>query len=123
MCWSCRQPEFSGAEAELSFLYGILNGAVDALDIPQQDINGTIYYRSDGPAFVLYDDVPGGASHVKRIHDNLRLVFEAARKRLRDCECGEDTSCYNCLRSYQNQYFHDQLQRGIAAELLEKLLS
>jgi len=114
---------FSGPEAEMSFLYGILNGAVDALDIPQQDINGTIYYRSDGPAFVLYDDVPGGAGHVKRIHDHLRLVFEAARKRLRECECGEDTSCYNCLRSYQNQYFHDQLQRGLAADLLERLLA
>lgn len=113
----------SSPEAQISLLYGIINGAVDALDIPQSDINGTIYYRSDGPAFILYDDVPGGAGHVKRIHDHLRLVFEAARKRLRECECGEDTSCYNCLRSYQNQYFHDQLQRGLAADLLERLLS
>jgi hypothetical protein len=114
---------FPSQDAELSFLFGIINGAVDALDIPRQDINGTLYYRSDGPAFILYDDVPGGAGHVKRIHDNILKVFQAARKRLAECECGADTSCYNCLRSYQNQFFHDQLQRGIAAELLEKLIS
>ena len=111
-----------GDEEILSFLYALLNGASDALDISRQDIHGTVYYRSDGPAFIIYDDVPGGAGHVKRIHDNLTPVLDAALKRVRDCECGLDTSCYNCLRSYQNQFVHDQLQRGLAAGILENLL-
>lgn len=111
-----------GDDAILSFLYALLNGASDALDIPRQDIDGTRYYQGGDPAFIIYDDVPGGAGHVKRIHDNLTSVLDAALKRVRNCECGLDTSCYNCLRSYQNQFVHDQLQRGLAAGILENLL-
>jgi hypothetical protein len=38
------------------------------------------------------------------------------------CECGEETSCYECLRNYRNQSFHDRLQRGLARDFLDGLL-
>lgn len=115
---------FSNIEPILSVLYALLDGASEALDIQRNDINGTFYYRSAGkaPAFILFDDVPGGAGHVKRIYQNLRPTVEAALKRLERCECGWDTSCYNCLRNYQNQWAHDLLRRGTAIEVLREVL-
>lgn len=107
-----------------SLLYALLDGASAALDIQRTDINGTFYYRQAGqsPSFVIFDDVPGGAGHVKRIYEHLRETMEAALERLIRCECGPETSCYNCLRNYQNQYAHDILQRDTAIELLERIL-
>jgi len=107
-----------------SFLYALLDGASDALDIQRTDIDGTFYYRRGGeaPSFVLYDTVPGGAGHVEHIYNNLRAAAEKALERVENCECGKETSCYNCLRNYQNQRVHDLLQRGLAIELLQEVL-
>lgn len=118
------QVSFDGIEAILSVLYALLDGASEALHIQRDDINGTFYYRAGGqaPSFILFDDVPGGAGHVRRIYDNLRRAVEAALERLERCECGLDTSCYNCLRNYQNQWAHDLLQRGAAINVLRDVL-
>jgi len=108
-----------------SLLYALIDGASDELGIRRQDIEGTIFPQGAGqsPTLILYDNVPGGAGHVRRIFDNLRPAFEIALDRLERCECGEETSCYHCLRNYNNQYFHDILQRGSALRNLRKLLS
>ena len=107
-----------------SLLYAILDGASDALGIQRSDIHGAYYYQTAGasPSLIFYDDVPGGAGHVKRIYNNLRPTLEAALERLDRCECGLETSCYSCLRNYQNQFIHDKLQRGLAIDLLKRSL-
>jgi ATP-dependent helicase YprA (DUF1998 family) len=108
----------------LSLLYAILEGASEALGIRRDDLDGTLYrYNYDlPPALVLFDNVPGGAGHVRRIADELPAVCRTAWERVDQCECGEETSCYECLRNYQNQPFHDQLQRGLARQFLCELL-
>ena len=116
-------PIFSGTGG-ISLLYALIDGASDALGIRRQDIDGTIYPQGAGqpPALILYDNVPGGAGHVLRVFNNLRPTVESALSRLEGCECGEETSCYNCLRNYNNQSFHDDLQRGSALRNLRTLL-
>ncbi|MGI6284939.1 DEAD/DEAH box helicase [Neomoorella humiferrea] len=114
-----------------SVLYGILEGACSALDIERQDVDGTLYpYAGNpySPALVLFDDVPGGAGHVKRIaeKDNLMRTLQRTLAILSRCECGgslANTSCYGCLRNYTNQYCHDKLNRGYVIEFIKKLLS
>ena len=107
-----------------SLLYTILDGASQALGIRRQDIDGTIFPQGPGqpPTLILYDNVPGGAGHVNRIYNELYATMREAYQRIKDCECGEETSCYNCLRNYRNQYFHDILQRGAAINVLGKIL-
>ncbi|NLJ81145.1 MAG: DEAD/DEAH box helicase [Firmicutes bacterium] len=115
----------------LSLLYGLLEGACLALDIDRQDIDATLYpYAGNpfSPALVLFDDVPGGAGHVKRIaeKDNFIAALYKAQEMITQCECGGeqgDTSCYHCLRSYTNQYCHHQLKRGYVKQFLKQLLS
>lgn len=114
----------SKMNAMLSLLYALLEGASIAQGIRRSDIDGTLYYRTWGqtPSIILYDSVPGGAGHVENIKDHLREAMFEAYQRVRKCECGEDTSCYNCLRNYNNQRVHDVLQRGYAISLLRQLL-
>ncbi|MBD3251213.1 DUF1998 domain-containing protein [Candidatus Uhrbacteria bacterium] len=78
----------SGRTQTYSLLYALLDGASDALGISRTDIAGTIYPRGAGksPSLVLYDNVPGGAGHVSRVYENLRPTFEAACKRLEQCD-------------------------------------
>jgi len=113
----------SGDVQIYSLLYAMLNGASDALEIPRSDIDGLIFYQDGEPSFLLYDTTPGGSGHVELIYNHLRPALEAAYKRVAQCEgCAPDTSCYSCLRNYQNQFIHDKLVRGLAAGLLAKVL-
>jgi len=109
----------------MSLMYALLDGASDALGIRRDDVDGTLFYKDfrKPPHLILYDTVPGGAGHVERINNKLFQVAEFALKKVSNCECGEDTSCYNCLRNYRNQFYHDDLQRGMAIKLLEVMLN
>jgi hypothetical protein len=103
-----------------SLLYATLEGASQALGIRRQDLDGCLYPYEGKIALVLFDNVPGGAGHVKRIMDgeNLHEVFKSAFNRVKNCTCGPETSCYGCLRNYQNQFCHEQLKRGIILKFL-----
>jgi hypothetical protein len=108
----------------LSVLYALLEGASETLGIRREDLDGTLYRHNIDlpPAIVLFDNVPGGAGHVRRIAEEMKEVFLAAWQRVDQCECGEETSCYECLRNFRNQPFHDQLARGLARDFLHELL-
>ncbi|NLM28590.1 MAG: DEAD/DEAH box helicase [Clostridiaceae bacterium] len=115
----------------LSVLYGILEGVSYSMEIERTDIDGCLYaYSGDptSPALVLFDNVPGGAGHVKRIihENNLEEVLKATLEIVSGCNCGEKeggTSCYGCLRNYSNQFCHDILDRNKVKEFIEELLS
>jgi len=105
-----------------SLLYAILEAASESQQIARDDIDGAIrpigrYDRS----LVLFDTVPGGGGNVLRISAHLEDVLRVAQRRVEDCECGEETSCYRCLRSYRNQRDHELLSRGAAAEFLRAI--
>jgi hypothetical protein len=108
-----------------SILYAVVQGTCDAMQIPRDDIGGTLYrYAGERPpALMLYDSVPGGAGHLRYVADALDDVLRAAYSRVANCECGPETSCYQCLRDYYNQYYHDRLTRGKASEFLGAMLS
>ncbi len=118
-----KQQEF----LRFSLLYALLEGLSEALDISRNDIDGCLFDDQQGQqAFILYDTVPGGAGHVKRVAqkpEHLREMLHTALNKVSgQCGCGPDTSCYGCLRSYRNQFCHDKLVRGSVKEFLEKVL-
>jgi len=116
---------YNSGSFRFSVLYSLLEGLSDALEISRDDIDGCIFHDQMGYAFILYDNVPGGAGHVKRItenQNNLKLMLKSAKYKVSGkCGCGIDTSCYSCLRSYQNQFCHDQLRRGEVLDFLNRL--
>jgi hypothetical protein len=113
-----------GTQAEWrSVLYALLEGASDSLDISRDDIDGTLYPKPGrNTSLVLFDTVPGGAGGALRIAKSFDVVLATALARMDGCECGEETSCYGCLRNFRNQPFHDQLRRGEALSFLERLV-
>lgn len=105
----------------LSVLYAILEGASKALDISRDDISGCITEKQE---LVLFDDTAGGSGFVKHIYQNFKKVLREARNKVSGgCGCTEETSCYGCLRNYSNQFFHDDISRGMAREYIDWLLN
>lgn len=106
----------------LSALYALLEGASEALEISRDDINGALAWSSDGSrSLVLFDTVPGGAGSAMKIAENVELVLRSAVDRVKTCDCGPETSCYGCLRSYRNGRDHDKLSRDGALDVLKPL--
>ena len=106
----------------LSALYAVLEGASEALEISRDDINGTLSWSADGESsLALFDTVPGGAGAAKRIAENVELVLRSAMDRVNQCDCGPETSCYGCLRSYRNSKHHELLSREGALKILEAI--
>lgn len=112
-----------------SLLYAMLEGVARALNIARDDLDGCLYAAPGRPGqrdLILFDSVPGGAGHVQRLLDEpgalRRSVVAAAQRVDGRCGCGEETSCYGCLRRYDNKGFHSKLRRGPVKEFLEQLL-
>lgn len=110
-----------------SLAYALAGAASDTLEVPSTDLSATVGHpEAEGlPPIILYDNAPGGAALVARLEeeDTLRACLEAARARVDGaCGCGEDDSCYGCLRSYSNQFAHTRLRRGPVHHFLTELL-
>lgn len=100
-------------------LAAALVAGIDAVGIAQADVLSSVSPHGAGyGTIVLYDSVPGGAGHAHRVADLLPQLFSAARRRVEECDCGEETSCYGCLRSYRNQRDHELLERRLALTVL-----
>ncbi len=116
----------AGYPQALSFLYAFLEGVSNALEIERNDINGILELNLEWQSYdiLLYDNVPGGAGHVKRLLSKeviIKSLKAALDKVSAEC-CDENTSCYNCLRNYYNQAYHNKLQRKLAINVIKSLL-
>lgn len=110
----------------LSFLYAFLEGVSKALEIERDDIDGVLTLNLECQSYdiILYDNVPGGAGHVKRLLNRDAIINSlkvALAKVSVEC-CNENTSCYNCLKNYRNQSYHKKLQRKLAINVIKRLL-
>ena len=96
-------------------------GAAESLDVPSTDLNLTIAGGTNPgeSAIVLYDNVPGGAGLVAQMEQVIvfNQVLANARQRVQG-NCGCDSSCYGCLRSYRSQFAHPHLDRRYALEVI-----
>lgn len=91
-----------------------------------------VSYRSVSDAdhrgeLLLFDNVPGGAGFVQRIREDFPAVLSGAMGVLQDCpntiDCGMQSSCYACLRTYRNQFDWQFLSREAPISWLANLCS
>ncbi|MFR1525115.1 MAG: DEAD/DEAH box helicase [Bacilli bacterium] len=112
----------------ISTMYAILYTISDELNIERKDIKACLSLKIKNHkmynSIIIYDAVPGGAGHSRRIVTDdgkmLYNIIERAYERMENCNC--DPSCYNCLRSYDNQKIHDDLDRKLASSFLGNLI-
>ena len=110
----------------LSTLYALIEGIAEEFEIERKDINGLVNKKDNGEyELIIFDNVPGGAGHVKRIleSNNLKVAFDSAYNVVNKNCCDEDTSCYNCLRNFNNQRVHQELKRKYAKEVLQSIIN
>ena len=116
-------PLLHGEWEAYSVAYAVLLGAAETLDVPDTDLNVTITMGGNPgeSAIVLYDNVPGGAGLVVQLEQESVFdeVLRNAKERVQG-NCGCDSSCYGCLRSYRNQFAHPHLDRNRVLEILHQ---
>ena len=118
--------EFRDRDTALSVLYALLIGVSTAFEIDRDDIDGIIFRTTEHENYqiILFDRSSGGAGHVKALVDKVKLrkALGYAHKAVSHACCNEDTSCYNCLRTYNNQRLHRHLIRGLARDKLLEII-
>lgn len=113
----------------LSVMYALLNSFANELNIERRDIKACLTYKITNGRMehkiIIYDAVPGGAGHSRRLvtedGEVLRAVIKRALTILNTCECSP--SCYRCLRNYENQKIHEILDREKALIFLKQLVN
>lgn len=118
----------SDYDTMVSTMYSILYAMADTLNIERRDIKACISPKLLGNelsySIIIYDSVPGGAGHSRRLVTSdgkmLYQIFQAALRRVDTCKC--TPSCYSCLRSYDNQKIHDNLDRKKVARFLQQFI-
>ncbi len=118
----------SSYETMVSVMFAILNAMSKYLNIERRDIKACLSLKivnnERDYSIIIYDAVPGGAGHTRRLvtHDGKMLykIITIALANMEQCSC--EPSCYNCLRSYENQKIHDKLDRKLASEFLTSLI-
>jgi len=73
----------------------------------------------------LYDTLAGGAGFSRQVGSRCLEVLEGASRLLHGCPAGNecDRACYRCLMSFKNKFDHDLLDRFLAADLLDHVLT
>ncbi len=127
------QPLLSTNEQKYEEAYSILQALIlsscKELNIENTEIAGCLQYyynNGDNYSYILYDKTPGGAGHVKRLNNKdviLHVLINAMNLAQKCPNCDEDSSCYSCLRTYQNQKNHDIIKRKYVFNYLGQVLN
>ncbi|MFW6118828.1 MAG: DEAD/DEAH box helicase [Planctomycetota bacterium] len=101
---------------------GLRIGASRILEMDVEDLQILLLPKPDESYHTfLYDPMPGGSGLLQQMVDNWLDVLSAAKEALTECPAQCETSCYECMRTYRNVFFHTVLDRHVAASLLQKL--
>ena len=82
-------------------------------------IEGESNIRAD---VYLFDTLSGGAGYADQAGKELEKIIEETLYLLENCEGNCSHSCQECLRHYANQYWHEKLDRHLAASFLHYML-
>jgi len=106
-----------------SLTYALLAAASEVIDIDRSELDGLfrpIENNYNATEIIIYDNVASGAGHTKKIAEMFDDVLKRTLELVSSCSC--ESSCYNCLRTYSNQSFHADLDRGLVRSRLEPIV-
>lgn len=112
----------------LTLGYALLNGMQQHFMLSQNEIDFELegawkagkeddQYQLLSLAFI--DPNMGGSGYLRRVGEELHLVARRAIEHLDHSGC--DTACYRCLKTYQNQRYHDKLVWKQVIPVLEEM--
>ncbi len=84
-----------------------------------QDLQLLPLPQADGSYHLfLYDPMPGGSGLLQQLLEQWKNILHIAIESLSNCEMQCKRSCYNCMRTYRNVFYHDLLDHHIAIQIL-----
>lgn len=96
-------------------------GAARILEMDVEDLQILLMTAGDESHITfLYDPMPGGSGLLQQMIQKWEQVLAAASDILDDCPGRCETSCYECMRTYRNSYFHKMMNRFEALDLVKK---
>ena len=99
-------------------------GASQVLEMDNEDLQTLVVAQADESYHLfVYDPMPGGSGLLQQILERWTELIERAMATLNECPSQCERSCYDCMRTYRNAYYHGLLDRHSAAELLHTLHS
>jgi ATP-dependent helicase YprA (DUF1998 family) len=105
-----------------SLAYALQKGLCRLLEVESADIGVSWRWLSNKRSgtsqaeVILYDHTPGGAGFVREGFENWQEVIAKALEICENCSC--DIACYDCLKDYSNQSYHEILNRNNALRSL-----
>ena len=106
-----------------SVAFALQKGACQCLELDASDLGVSWRFlnrrsdRSSGKEIVLYDRTPGGAGFVAEAVSRWSEVESSARD-VCVCSAGCERACYECLKDFGNQAYHEALDRNDALAFL-----
>ncbi len=113
-----------------SLMYALQGGISTVFGVEESELGGNVFPDTENPGgrlLLIYEMDEGGIGVLSRVPvaDFWQTICDRSLEILHvDPQSQEDTStacatsCYECLRSFYNQWHHDQLDRGLAVEFL-----
>jgi ATP-dependent helicase YprA (DUF1998 family)/SOS-response transcriptional repressor LexA len=97
-------------------------GASQVLEMEPDDLQILPVPKADGRHdLYVYDPMPGGSGLLSQIIDRWDEIASTLHDLLDQCPGGCESSCYSCLRTGRNVYWHRFLDRHRALELISDM--
>jgi hypothetical protein len=96
-------------------------GATRILDMDHEDLDILVIRHPGGEIAdaLLYDPMPGGSGLLEQICARFGEVTAAALEVCANCPADCATACVDCLHTFRNAFFHQHLNRHLAADRLQ----
>jgi len=113
-----------------SLMYALQGGISTVFGVEESELGGNVFPDADNPGgrlLLIYEMDEGGVGVVsrvptaefwKKVCDRSLEILHVDPGSGHDEDGACDTSCYECLRSFYNQWHHDQLDRRLPVSFL-----
>lgn len=104
-----------------SVVEAVRMGAARVLDMEIEDLQllALGHMGEETCDVLLYDPMPGGSGLLEHLAERWEEVRSAALELLTQCPGACESSCIDCLQTYRNRFYHEYLDRHVAAAVLE----
>ena len=113
---------FSKNETLLYTLGSVLTKTLSSfIGIEESEVDFGVKKYKDYSTLFIFDNAKGGSGYSIQFPVYAHIIFETAREILSQCNC--EKACTKCLIDRKSQWSIDKLDRNIALEWLEEILS
>lgn len=107
-------------EAAVNLGEALRIGASQVLEMGADDLQLLPLPQADESyELALYDPMPGGSGLLQQIVENWAEVLTAGETVLTNCPDNCEVSCYRCMRTFRNVFYHGLLDRRRAASIIQ----